>query len=300
MIHSFIVTDAHKDLRLDVFLAQIIPDVPSRAFVQKLIAQNRVTVNGKPPVKSNTRVAVGDKVSADVDPASLIVPDIIAQDIAVDVFYEDADIILINKPAGLTVHPATGNRSGTLVNALAHRFRELSDVNGPVRPGIVHRLDKDTSGLIIVAKTNAAHARLARQFEKHTVVKRYVARLEGKVQFDQGVVDVNIDSHPKYHDQRQASPEGGGKEATTLYQVLQRFPKSTLIALFPQTGRTHQLRVHMKHLGHPILGDDRYGRKAAFPRLALHAQSIAFAHPATRHYVEFSCPVPKEFLDPNL
>ena len=300
MVHNFIVTDAHKDLRLGVFLAQVIPDVPSRAFVQKLIAQNRVTVNGKPPVKSNTRVAVGDKVSADVDPASLIVPDIIAQDIAVDVFYEDADIILINKPAGLTVHPATGNRSGTLVNALAHRFRELSDVNGPVRPGIVHRLDKDTSGLIIVAKTNAAHARLARQFEKHTVVKRYVARLEGKVQFDQGVVDVNIGRHPKYHDQRQASPEGGGKEATTLYQVLQRFPKSTLIALFPQTGRTHQLRVHMKHLGHPILGDDRYGRKAAFPRLALHAQSIAFAHPATRHYVEFSCPVPKEFLDPNL
>ena len=245
-------------------------------------------------------MAVGDKVNADVDPSSLIVPDIIAQDIAVDVFYEDADIILINKPAGLTVHPATGNRSGTLVNALAHRFRELSDVNGPVRPGIVHRLDKDTSGLIIVAKTNAAHARLARQFEKHTVVKRYVARLEGKVQFDQGVVDVNIGRHPKYHDQRQASPEGGGKDAITLYQVLQRFPKSTLIALFPQTGRTHQLRVHMKHLGHPILGDDRYGRKAAFPRLALHAQSIAFAHPATRHYVEFSCPVPKEFLDPNL
>ncbi|MDO8675983.1 MAG: RluA family pseudouridine synthase [Candidatus Omnitrophota bacterium] len=299
MVYSFIVSGAHEGLRLDVFLAQVIPDVPSRAFVQKLIAQDRVTVNGKPPLKPNTRVAVGDKVSADVDPSSLIVPDIIAQDIAVDVFYEDADIILINKPAGLTVHPATGNRSGTLVNALAHRFRELSDVNGPVRPGIVHRLDKDTSGLIIVAKTNAAHARLARQFEKHTVVKRYVARVEGKVQFDQGVVDVNIDSHPKYHDQRQASPEGGGKDAITLYQVLQRFPKSTLIALFPQTGRTHQLRVHMKHLGHPILGDDRYGRKATFPRLALHAQSIAFAHPATRHYVEFSCPVPKEFLDPN-
>lgn len=299
MVHSFTVSDAHKDLRLDVFLAQVIPDVPSRAFVQKLIAQDRVTVNGKPPVKSKTRVAVGDKVNADVDPASLIAPDIVAQDMALDVFYEDADIIIINKPAGLTVHPASGNRSGTLVNALAHRFRELSDVNGPVRPGIVHRLDKDTSGLITVAKTNTAHARLARQFEKHTVVKRYVARVEGKVQFDQGVVDVAIGRHPKYHDQRQVSPEGGGKDATTLYQVLQRFSKSTLIALFPQTGRTHQLRVHMKHLGHPILGDDRYGRKAAFPRLALHAQSIAFVHPATKHYVEFSCPVPKEFLDPN-
>ncbi len=299
MVYSFIVTDAHEGLRLDVYLAQVIPDVLSRAFVQKLIAQDRVTVNGKLPVKSNTRVAVGDKVNADVDPASLIVPDIIAQDMAVDVFYEDADIIIINKPAGLTVHPATGNRSGTLVNALAHRFQELSDVNGPVRPGIVHRLDKDTSGLIIVAKTNTAHARLARQFEKHTVVKRYVARLQGAVQFDEGVVDVAIGRHPKYHDQRQPSPEGGGKDAITLYQVLGRFPKSALGALSPQTGRTHQLRVHMKHLGHPILGDDRYGRKAAFPRLALHAQSIAFMHPATKHHVEFSCIVPKEFLDPN-
>ncbi|MBI3315078.1 MAG: RluA family pseudouridine synthase [Candidatus Omnitrophica bacterium] len=300
MVYSFIVTDAHEGLRLDVYLAQVIPDVPSRAFVQKLIAQDRVTVNGKPPVKSNTRVAVGDKVSADVDPASLIVPDIIPQDMAVDVFYEDADIIIINKPSGLTVHPPRlPAGSGTLVNALAHRFQKLSDVNGPVRPGIVHRLDKDTSGLIIVAKTNTAHARLARQFEKHTVVKRYVARLEGKVPFDQGIVDVNIGRHPKYHDQRQASPEGGGKDATTLYQVLRRSSKSTLVALYPRTGRTHQLRVHMKHLGHPILGDDRYGRKAAFPRLALHAQSIAFAHPATKRYVEFSCPAPKEFLDPN-
>jgi len=302
MVYSFIVSDAHEGLRLDVYLAQVIADVPSRAFVQKLIAQDRVTVNGKPPAKSNTKVAVGDKVNADVDPASLIAPDIIAQDMAVDVFYEDADIIIINKPAGLTVHPATGpagRRGGTMVNALAHRFQELSDVNGPVRPGIVHRLDKDTSGLIIVAKTNTAHARLARQFEKHTVVKRYVARLQGAVQFDQGVVDVAIGRHPKYHDQRQASPEGGGKTATTLYQVLQRFPRSTLVALYPQTGRTHQLRVHMKHLGHPVLGDDRYGRKAAFPRLALHAQSIAFMHPATKHYVEFSCAVPREFLDPN-
>ncbi len=299
MVYSFTVSDAHEGLRLDVYLAQVIPDVPSRVFVQKLITQGCVTVNGKPPAKSNTKVAIGDKVNADVDPASLIVPDIIPQDMDVDVFYEDADIIIINKPAGLTVHPAAGNRTGTLVNALAHRFQELSDVNGPVRPGIVHRLDKDTSGLIIVAKTNTSHARLARQFEKHTVVKRYVARLEGAVQFDQGVVDVNIGRHPKYHDQRQASPEGRGKSATTLYQVLRRFPKSTLVALYPRTGRTHQLRVHMKHLGHPILGDDRYGRKATFPRLALHAQSIAFAHPVTKHYVEFSCIVPKEFLDPN-
>ena len=298
MVHKFTVTDAHEGLRLDVFLTQVLEDIPSRAFVQKLIAQQRVTLNGK-QAKPNVKVSVGDKVVADVDPASLAVKDIKAENIALNVFYEDDDLVIINKPVGLTVHPASGSHSGTLVNALMHRFQGLSSVNGPVRPGIVHRLDKETSGLLIVAKTNMAHARLARQFEKHTVVKKYVARVEGKVQFDQGMIDAAIDRHPKYHDQRQVSPTGEGRAAQTLYQVIKRFPRSTLITLYPQTGRTHQLRVHMKHLGHPILGDDRYGRKVLFPRLALHAQGIIFAHPSTKQQVGFSCPVPKEFLDPD-
>ncbi len=299
MVHEFTVTDAHKDLRLDIFLTQVIDNIPSRAFVQKLITQKRVSVNAK-QVKPNYKVIVGDKINADVDPASLEAKEIKAEDIAVDVFYEDGDLAIVNKPIGLTVHPARGDHSGTLVNALMHRFQSLSDVNGAVRPGIVHRLDKDTSGLVIVAKNNTAHARLARQFEKHTVTKRYVARVEGKVQFDQGVIDVAIDRHPKYHDQRQVGVEGKGKDAVTLYEVLKRFPKSTLMALYPQTGRTHQLRVHMKHLGHPILGDDRYGRKTTFPRLALHAQGIAFTHPSTKQYIEFSCPMPREFQNPDL
>ncbi len=296
MKHTFIVEEAYKDLRLDIFLTHVIENVPSRTFIKKLIDSDQVFVNGKPS-KTKYKMAIGDKVEVDVDEASFGPKDLPAQKMSLDIFYEDPDLIIINKPSGLTVHPASGDQSGTLVNGLLGRFEELSDINGTVRPGIVHRLDKDTSGLIIVAKTNVAHARLARQFEKHTVIKRYVALVEGVIQFDQGLIDAEIGRHRKYHDQRSIVEEGEGKEASTLYQVIKRFKKSTLVALFPQTGRTHQLRVHLKHLGHPILGDEKYGRKESFSRLALHAQSIAFDHPITKDSIEFSCPVPKEFLE---
>ena len=160
----------------------------------------------------------------------------------------------------------------------------------------MHRLDKETSGLIVIAKTNQAHARLGRQFERHTVIKKYLALVQGSVRFDQGKIDVPLKRHVKYHDMRQVASVGEGKEALTYYEVLKRFDKATLVALYPQTGRTHQLRVHMKHLGHEILGDDRYGHKGSFSRLALHAQSIAFEHPIVRQLVEFSLVPPKEFL----
>ena len=296
MIRTFTVEDAYQGLRLDVYLTQVMEDIPSRTFVKKLIDEGQVTVNQK-QTKVNYKTASGDAVSVDVDPAAWAPQDIKAQDIALDIVYEDDDIALINKPVGLSVHPAVGGRSGTLVNGLVHHFEQLSDVNGPVRPGIVHRLDRETSGILIIAKTNTAHARLGRQFEKHTVKKRYVALVQGIVQFDQGMVDVPLKRHVKYHDQRQTANEGEGKEAVTLYEVLKRNAKSTLVALYPQTGRTHQLRVHMKHLGHPVLGDDKYGRKDTFPRLALHAESIGFIHPTTRQEVEFSCPVPAEFSE---
>ncbi len=294
---TYIVDEQFADLRLDVYLTGVVSEVPSRTFIKKLIESGSVKVNGQ-VVKAKYKVATGDKLEVEVDPAELVPTDIKAEKIDLDVFYEDEDIIVINKPVGLTVHPASGSHSGTLVNGLMGRFEDLSDLNGPVRPGIVHRLDRDTSGLIIVAKTNVAHARLGRQFEKHTVAKRYVARVQGIIQFDQGRIDVPIGHHAKYHDQRQIAKVGEGKEALTLYQVLKRFDKSTVVALYPQTGRTHQLRVHMKHLGHPILGDEKYGRRESFTRLALHAQSIAFTHPITKQYVEFSCPVPAEFLQP--
>jgi 23S rRNA pseudouridine1911/1915/1917 synthase len=295
MLREYTVEEAHAGLRLDVYLAHIIPDIPSRTLIKKFIDAGQVTVNGK-TAKPKDKVVVDDKVSLQLGAGDLSKKELQAQEIELDIFYEDKDIALINKPIGLAVHPAAGASRGTLANALMFHFQGLSDLNGPVRTGIVHRLDKETSGLIVVAKTNVAHARLARQFEKHTVGKRYVARVEGTVQFDQGVVDKPIGPHKKYHDQRQIAEEGKGKVATTLYEVLKRFSKSTLIALYPQTGRTHQLRVHMKYLGHPILGDDRYGRKETFGRLALHAQSISFIHPITKNFMEFSCPVPEEFL----
>ncbi len=294
---TFNVEEGHQGLRLDVYLTQVIEDVPSRTFSKRLIDEGRVIVNKAKKIKTNYKVAMGDVIEVDVDPKEWAQHDIEAQDIPLDIFYEDEDIAVINKPAGLTVHPAAGGKNGTLVNALVYHFQEeLSDINGDVRPGIVHRLDRDTSGLIIIAKSNLAHARLGRQFEKHTVMKRYVALVQGKIQFDQGMIGVPLKRHVKYHDMRQVGKEGDGKEAVTLYQALRRNDKSTLVALFPQTGRTHQLRVHMKHLGHPILGDDKYGRKESFPRLALHAQSIGFIHPITKQYIEFSTPVPKEFL----
>lgn len=299
MKHQFTVEEAYKDLRLDVYLTHVIKNIPSRSFVKKLIENEQVSVNGKPQ-KTKYKVAVGDKIKVDVDPSAFASDDMLPQKMALNIFYEDPDIVIINKPSGLTVHPASGDKTGTLVNALLGKFKELSDVNGPVRPGIVHRLDKDTSGLIVIAKTNVAHARLARQFEKHTVIKRYVALVQGVVQFDQGMINAEIGRHYKYHDQRRIVEEGEGKEASTLYQVLKRFKKSTLVALYPQTGRTHQLRLHMKHLGHPILGDEKYGRKESFSRLALHAQSIEFEHPITKQFIAFSCPAPTEFLQEKL
>ena len=296
MKQTFHVEEAYQGLRLDVYLTQVIENIPSRSFVEKLIDEGVVLIKGK-KVKTNYKVCTRDEIIVDVDPSSWAKQDIKAENIPLNIFYEDDDIALINKPIGLTVHPAGSDKGGTLVNALVYHFGKLSDVNGDIRPGIVHRLDKDTSGLLLIAKTNVAHARLGRQFEKHTVYKRYVALVQGKVQFDQGVVDINIKKHVKYHDQRQVTEnKEEGKEAMTMYQVLDRRDKATLVALFPQTGRTHQLRVHMKHLGHPILGDDKYGRKESFPRLALHAQSIGFIHPITKQYVEFACVMPKEFL----
>ena len=299
MKQLLVVQEEFKGLRLDVYLSNALPEVPSRMFIKKMIEAAQVTVNGRLE-KTKYKVAAGDQIEADVNEADFAPKDILAEKMDLNIFYEDDDLVVINKPEGLTVHPASGSQSGTLVNGLMYRYQELSDINGVVRPGIVHRLDRDTSGLILIAKTNVAHARLGRQFEKHTIMKRYVARVQGKVQFDQGVIDVPLEQHKKYHDMRQVARAGEGKEAITLYQVLKRFPKSTLMALYPQTGRTHQLRVHMKHLGHPILGDEKYGQKISFPRLALHAQSIAFKHPITKEYIEFSCPTPVEFLKDDL
>ena len=264
-------------------------------FIKRLIDAGKVSLKGH-PVKAQYKVHAGDEIILDISPEDFPDERIKPEAIPLDILYEDDDIVAINKPIGMTVHPASGNYGGTLVNALVHHFGALSDVNGTRRPGIVHRLDRETSGVILVAKTNMAHARLAKQFEEHTIEKKYVALVEGEVQFDEGVVEAAIGRHPKYHDMRRTVPEGEGKAAVTYYTVIKRSKAVSTLALFPETGRTHQLRLHMRHIGHPIMGDENYGNRGNFARLALHAQAIFFEHPRTKSPLEISTPLPPEFL----
>ena len=292
--HTLTVDEQNHRIRLDVFLAQNLPDVPSRTFVQRLIEDGQVTVNKK-SVKANYPVAQGDKVIVEVPEEIPSWDNVKPEKIALDIFYEDPFFLVINKPSGMLVHPVNAYSTGTLVNALLYHCQKLSDVNASFRPGIVHRLDKETSGLLIVAKDNRTHVILGRQFEKHKVKKRYAALVEGDVEFDEGVIDVPLGRHPRFFEKTSVNYDDTGKDAKTVYRVIKRYKTKTRVALFPESGRTHQLRVHMAHLGHPILGDDKYGKKESFPRLALHAQSIGFFHPQTKHFIEFVSPLPAEF-----
>ena len=286
----------HKDLRLDVFLTQTLPHVPSRTFVKKIIDEGHVCVNEK-QTKAHYKLREGDKIDVEIPDQYWRDERIDPENIPLDIFYEDEDIIVVNKPAGMLVHPAHGAYSGTLVNALLYHYQELSDLNTSVRPGIVHRLDQDTSGLILVAKNNNAHAHLARQFKDHVVKKRYIALVEGKVEFDEGLIDAPLGRHDLHREKMDVQFDNDAKDAETFYRVLKYSDNATLVALCPKTGRTHQLRVHMAYIGHPILGDEKYGKKNNFPRLALHAQSIGFIHPQRKCFVEFSSRVPKEFWE---
>lgn len=291
--YSLKVEEENSGVRLDVFLTESLPEIPSRSFVKRLIESQDITVNAH-PAKPHYKVLPGDKIKVRVP--AVREDNIAAENIPLDIFYEDDDIVVVNKPLGMLVHPAKGRMTGTLVNALLYYCKGLSDVNGPWRAGIVHRLDEETSGLLIVAKNNFAHAKLAEQFEQHTVKKRYVALVEGLVEFDEGLVDAALGRHPRHREKKTVVfYEEDAKEAKTFYRVLKRFQKTSLVALFPQTGRTHQLRVHMAYLGHPILGDAKYGKKGSFHRLALHAQSIGFLHPRTSWYIEFSSVFPSDF-----
>ena len=287
------VDEENKDLRLDIFLTKNLPDISSRNFIKNLIESNMVTVNGR-QVKAHYKICPGDEIKVKIP--KITTDHIEPENIPLDIFYEDEEILIVNKPVGMMVHPASGQYSGTLVNALLHHCKNLSCVNEPLRPGIVHRLDKETSGLMIVAKNNSAHVNLARQFERHAVHKRYIASVEGLVEFDEGLIDAPLTRHPRHREKKAVAFNDEAKHAETFYRVLKRFEKTTLLALFPRTGRTHQLRVHMTHLGHPILGDEKYGKKKSFGRLALHAQSIGFLHPKTSKYIEFSTKIPGEFF----
>ena len=293
--HKLQGSDDHEDSRLDVFLTQYLPEKYSRTFIKKLIDHGHVIISDQ-PAKPKHKVVSGEIINVTVPDEFLKPTEIKPEDIPLDILYEDGDIIVINKPKGLLVHPATGIYTGTLVNALLHHCDELSTYQDDImRPGIVHRLDQETSGVIIAAKNNKAHLHTAKQFQKHKVKKEYVALVEGQVEFDEGEIDVPIGRHPNHRELKKVSFDASAKEAFTQYKVLKRNKKASMVALFPKTGRTHQLRVHMKHLRHPILGDDKYGKRNTFARLALHAKEIQFEHPITKKKMTCCAPIPNEF-----
>lgn len=281
-------------MRLDVFLAQFSNSNNlglSRSFIQKLIQEGKVMLGSLAQPKAHYKVKANDTVKVIVEEKK---PGMLkAQNLPLDIVYEDKDLAIINKPSGLVVHPAPGNYEHTLVNALLHHFKNLSDIN-PQRPGIVHRLDKDTSGLLVIAKNNATHLALSKQFAKHSIKRKYIAIVKGKMEFDENVVELPIGRHPVKRKSMSVSFGQNSKYARTYYRTLKRTNDFSLLELEPFTGRTHQLRVHLAYIGHPILGDSKYGKNNEFKRLCLHAKSIGFIHPGSGNFIEFSSNVPKE------
>jgi 23S rRNA pseudouridine1911/1915/1917 synthase len=293
--HTIIVSPENESLRVDAFLAQFASNAKlgiSRTAIKLSIEKGQVSVNSVVCASAHHKVKAGDILQLAVGETQE--KDILAEDIALDVVYEDDDIAVINKQAGIVVHPAPGNVEHTLVNALMHRFRTLSDVN-PGRPGIVHRLDKETSGLLIIAKNNHAHLSLSAQFAEHSIERTYYAIVRGKVEFDHQVIEVPIGRHKIRRKEMAVSFSENAKGAKTRYKTLKRTDTYSLLELHPFTGRTHQLRVHCAYIGHPILGDTKYGYKTDFSRLALHAKTLGIIHPRTGKYLEFTSDLPAEF-----
>lgn len=288
-------TPGEEILRIDRFLGSRLEQV-SRSYLQKLVKDGAVLVNGK-PVKSSYKVENGDRIRLEIPDA--VEPEIEAEPMALDILYEDSDIILINKPKGMVVHPAAGHYSGTLVNGLmAHCKNELSGINGVMRPGIVHRIDMDTTGVLIVCKNDKAHNAIAEQLKVHSITRKYYAIVHGVLKADTGTVNAPIGRHPV--DRKKMSiNEKNGKEAVTRYRVLQRFRRFTFVECQLETGRTHQIRVHMASIGHPLLGDQVYGpAKVPFSGLqgqTLHAGVLGIIHPSTGEYMEFTAPLPAYF-----
>ena len=280
--------------RLDAALARLVPEL-SRSQAQRLIEQGAVTCGGR-PVKKNEKLLPGDTLTLTLPEVQETALE--AQEIPLDVCYEDADVIVVNKPKGLVVHPAPGHPDGTLVNALlAHCGDSLSGIGGEKRPGIVHRIDKDTSGLIIAAKNDLAHTRLAAQLKDHSLARTYVCIVCGNVKDDAGTIDAPIGRHPTDR-KKMAVTAKNSRSAVTHWRVLERFAGYTLVECRLETGRTHQIRVHMAYRGHPILGDTVYGHKK--PELGqesqcLHARELCFLHPRTGERVTVSCGLPDDF-----
>ena len=286
-------SEESKNQRLDAFLASSL-DGLTRSQATQLIESGEVAVNGR-AVSKSYKLAGGEDIAVTLPEPEPV--EAVPQDIPLDVVYEDADVIVVNKPSGMVAHPAPGHPDGTLVNALLyHCAGTLSGVGGALRPGIVHRIDRDTSGLIIAAKNDAAHQYLSAQLADHTLARTYECIVVGKLREDRGTVDAPIARHPT--DRKRMAVVAGGREAVTHWEVIARYPGYTHVRCRLETGRTHQIRVHMAYIGHPILGDTVYGAKKEVPGLTgqcLHAVGLRFLHPRTHEVVELFCPLPEEF-----
>jgi len=289
---EFNVTIADGRTRLDRFLAKTAPEF-SRSRIQTLIRQGHITVNGAAP-RARDMVRAGDRVVLLEPPMAAI--DLVPEKVALFVLFEDDDLIVINKPAGISVHPGAGRKSGTLVNALLSHCKDLSGIGGKERPGIVHRLDKETSGCLVVAKNDFAHNGLARQFASRTIDKIYLALVAGKLRRASGSIIAPIARH-RVHRKKMTIAREGGRMARTDFKVVRTGREASLLECRLHSGRTHQIRVHLQHLGYPILGDTVYGGRRAgqFSRQMLHAWKLGFDHPRGKRRMDFEAPLPEDF-----
>ena len=295
-IFEFTVTDEYDGMRIDKLISELI-DSLSRTYIKKLIDDKKVKCNDK-PVKASFHVTEGDEIVMEIPPVEI--PEILPQDIPLDIIYEDNDVVVVNKPKDMVVHPAAGHYKDTLVNAIMYHCKDnLSGINGVMRPGIVHRIDKDTTGSVIVCKNDNSHKEIAAQLKDHSINRVYHAICYGILKDDEGDITAPIGRSPQ--DRKKMAIVPGGKYASTHYKVLKRFEEDgyTYIQCKLQTGRTHQIRVHMASIGHPLLGDEVYasGRHSKFKTngQCLHAKTLGFVHPVTKEYIETDAPLPEYF-----
>ncbi|CQR74595.1 Ribosomal large subunit pseudouridine synthase D [Sporomusa ovata DSM 2662] len=292
---NFIATTEEEGTRLDVLLAGRFREL-SRSHLQKLIADGVIIVNGK-QVKANYKTQANDAIRVTIPEAKPV--EILAENIPLDVLYEDKDIIVVNKPRGMVVHPAVGNYQGTLVNALLDHCQDLSGINGEIRPGIVHRLDKDTSGVMVAAKNDHAHLNLAEQIKTRTASRKYLAIVHGNIAEEQGIINAPLGRHAADR-KKMTVTFSNSKEAITRFRVIERFTNFTLVECKLQTGRTHQIRVHMQYIGHPVVGDPKYGpekKQFAIKGQALHSAELSLKHPVTGEDMLFFAPLPSDMTD---
>ena len=295
MKYNFFINEEQKSTRIDLVLSLQLQEV-SRSFVQKLLEKGAVTVNGKVCDSKKYKVNEGDEIEITIpEPEELKIE---AENIPLDIVYEDDDVLVVNKPRGMVVHPAVGNENGTLVNAIMYHCGDrLSSINGVIRPGIVHRIDKDTSGLLMIAKNDSAHESLSQQLAEHSITRRYEALVFNNFNEDEGTVNAPIGRDPRNR-LKQAVTSQNSKHAVTHWRVLERFGKYTLVEAKLETGRTHQIRVHMSYIKHPLVGDFVYGpskQPFAVEGQLLHAKILGFVHPRTGEYMKFERPRPEIF-----